>query len=368
MLDRVTPSLPPRSVVVLLGTRPEAVKLAGIVRLLGDAARVVHTGQHWDATLWSDVVTELGLPEPVASLGIGGLTRGEQIGRGVSLVDAHLAAEPARAVVVQGDTNSTLAGALAANARGVPLVHVEAGLRSGDRAMPEEHNRVLTDHIADLLLAPTETAAGHLAAEAIPAERVVVTGNTVVEAAAALLPPPEARRAILGDLTPNGYVLATLHRPENVDEPGPLAAALEALSGLPLPVVIALHPRTAASAERLGLGALLARLTVLPPLPYGRFLALMAEAAGLVSDSGGVQEEASIVKRPVFVLRRSTERPEVLGTFATLGGPAQVGATVAGWLADLPALHERLAATPTPYGDGTASERSVAALLDLLGG
>jgi UDP-N-acetylglucosamine 2-epimerase (non-hydrolysing) len=367
MLDRVTPSLPPRSVVVLLGTRPEAVKLAGVVRLLGDAARVVHTGQHWDATLWSDVVAELGLPAPVASLGIGGLTRGEQIGRGVSLVDAHLAAEPARAVVVQGDTNSTLAGALAANARGVPLAHVEAGLRSGDRAMPEEHNRVLTDHVADLLLAPTETAAGHLAAEAIPAERVVVTGNTVVEAAAALLPPPEARRALLGGLTPNGYVLATLHRPENVDEPGPLAAALEALASLPLPVVIALHPRTAASAERLGLGASLARLTVLPPLPYGRFLALMAEAAALVSDSGGVQEEASLVKRPVFVLRRSTERPEVLGTFATLGGPGEVGATVGGWLDDLPALHERLAATPTPYGDGAASERSVAALLRLLG-
>jgi UDP-N-acetylglucosamine 2-epimerase (non-hydrolysing) len=368
MLDRVTPSLPPRSVVVLLGTRPEAVKLAGIVRLLGDAARVVHTGQHWDPALWTDVVTELGLPEPVASLGIGGLTRGEQIGRGVSLVDAHLAAEPARAVVVQGDTNSTLAGALAANARGVPLAHVEAGLRSGDRAMPEEHNRILTDHVADLLLAPTETAARHLAAEGLPAGRVVVTGNTVVEAAAALLPPPAARGAVLDalGLTPDGYVLATLHRPENVDEPGPLAAALEALAGLPLPVVIALHPRTAASAERLGLGALLARLTVLPPLPYGRFLALMAEAAALVSDSGGVQEEASIVKRPVFVLRRSTERPEVLGTFATLGGPHEVGATVGGWLADLGPLHERLAATPTPYGDGTASERSVAALLALL--
>ncbi|MDQ1710985.1 MAG: hypothetical protein QOE45_435 [Frankiaceae bacterium] len=346
------------------------MKLAGIVRLLGDAARVVHTGQHWDPTLWADVVAELGLPEPVASLGIGGLTRGEQIGRGVSLVDAHLAAEPALAVVVQGDTNSTLAGALAANARGVPLAHVEAGLRSGDRAMPEEHNRVLTDHVADLLLAPTETSAANLAAESIPAERVAVTGNTVVEAAAALLPPPAARAGVLDSLglTRNGYVLATLHRPENVDAPGPLAAALEALAALPLPVVIALHPRTAASAERLGLGAALAALRVLPPLPYGRFLALMAEAAALVSDSGGVQEEASIVKRPVFVLRRSTERPEVLGTFATLGSPGEVVPTVSGWLGDLDNVHERLEAMPTPYGDGTASERSVAALLGLLGG
>jgi UDP-N-acetylglucosamine 2-epimerase (non-hydrolysing) len=364
MLDGVTPSLPPRSVVVLLGTRPEAVKLAGIVRLLGDAARVVHTGQHWDATLWADVVTELGLPEPVASLGIGGLTRGEQVGRGVSLVDAHLAAEPALAVVVQGDTNSTLAGALAANARGVPLVHVEAGLRSHDRAMPEEHNRVVTDHLADLLLAPTETAVANLHGEGLAG---VVTGNTVVEAATALLPPPDARAGVLRDLslTRNAFVLATLHRPENVDAPGPLAAALEALAALPLPVVIALHPRTAASAERLGID--LGALRVLPPLPYGRFLALMAEAAALVSDSGGVQEEASIVKRPVFVLRRSTERPEVLGTFATLGGPAEMGTTVNAWLDDLAGLHQRLAMIGTPYGDGTASQRSVEALRRLLG-
>jgi UDP-N-acetylglucosamine 2-epimerase (non-hydrolysing) len=367
MLDGVTPSLPPRSVVVLLGTRPEAVKLAGIARLLGDAARVLHTGQHWDAPLWADVIGELGLPEPVASLGIGGLTRGEQLGRGVSAIDEHLANEPALAVVVQGDTNSALAGALAANARGVPLAHVEAGLRSHDRAMPEEHNRVLTDHVADLLLAPTATSAANLAAEGVPGHRVVVTGNTVVEAATALLPPPAARAAVLGSLglARNGFVLATLHRPENVDRPEPLRDAVAALAALPLPVVIALHPRTAASAGRLGIG--LDALTVLPPLPYSRFLALMAEAAALVSDSGGVQEEASIVKRPVFVLRRSTERPEVLGTFATLGGPAELGPAVGGWLADLPATHERLAAIGTPYGDGTASRRSVDALLRLLG-
>jgi UDP-N-acetylglucosamine 2-epimerase (non-hydrolysing) len=361
----VPSSLPPRSVVVLLGTRPEAVKLAGVIRLLGDAARVVHTGQHWDPALWGDVVDELGLPEPAVSLGIGGASRGAQIGDGVRLVDALLADEPALAVVVQGDTNSTVAGALAANARGVPLLHVEAGLRSRDRAMPEEHNRVVTDHLADALCAPTEVAAANLEREGIDPARVTVTGNTVVEAALAMLPADRGPALREHGVEPGGYVLATLHRPENVDAAGPLRAAVEALSGLDLPVLLPLHPRTAASAERLGVP--LGGVRVVAPVTYGTFLALAAECAALVSDSGGVQEEASIVKRPVLVLRRSTERPEVLGTFAALGGPGDVERVVGGWLADLPGLHGGLAATPTPYGDGSASERTVEVLLRLLG-
>jgi UDP-N-acetylglucosamine 2-epimerase (non-hydrolysing) len=362
--------LPPGSVAVVLGTRPEAVKLAGIVRLLGPVARVVHSGQHWAPELAAGVLAEVGFPPAHVTLDVGGASRGAQLGEVVGRLDAHFAADRPLAVVVQGDTTTTLGGALAANAADVPVVHVEAGLRSFDRRMPEEHNRVLTDHLADLCCAPTDVSRRHLAAEGIPAERVAVTGNTVVEAVAALTPPPAERGEHLAaaGVEPGRFVLATLHRPENVDDPGVLAAVLAELGSLPLPVVLPLHPRTAARASAFGLDGALARLRVCAPLTPRPFLALAAEAALWVSDSGGLQEEASVLKRPVVVVRASTERPEVQGTFAVLVPPGpRVGEVARAWLDDLPAVHARLAAIPTPYGDGSASASTVAALGRLLG-
>ncbi|HEX9992430.1 MAG TPA: UDP-N-acetylglucosamine 2-epimerase (non-hydrolyzing) [Acidimicrobiales bacterium] len=369
-MDAPSLDLPPGSVAVVLGTRPEAVKLAGVVRLLGPAATVVHSGQHWAPELAAGVLEEVGFPAPDATLDVGGGSRGAQLGQVVARLDARFADRPPLAVVVQGDTTTTLGGALAANAAGVPVVHVEAGLRSFDRRMPEEHNRVLTDHLADLCCAPTEVSRDHLVAEGIAAERVEVTGNTVVEAVGRLTPPPPERAAHLAaaGVEPDRFVLATLHRPENVDDAAVLGAVLDELAALPLPVVLPLHPRTAARAAGFGLDGALARLRVCPPLTPRPFLALAAEAALWVSDSGGLQEEASVLKRPVVVVRASTERPEVQGTFAVLVPPGPgIGEAARAWLDDLPAVHARLAGLPTPYGDGSASARTVAALGRLLG-
>ncbi len=363
------PDLEPSSVAVVLGTRPEVLKLAGIVRLLGDAARIIHTGQHFDPNLSDVFFDEMRLPAPAAHLAVGGTTRAAQIAEGIRGLDELFAADRPAAVVVQGDTNAVLAGAIAANAREVPLVHVEAGLRSFDRRMPEEHNRVVADHLADLCLAPTKVNRANLAAEGIGGDRVVVTGNTVVEAVIELLPDAEARRAVLDELglEPARFVLATIHRPENVDDRAKLATVLAELAGLPLPVVLPIHPRTRARVEEFGLGDLLGELRVIPAAGYLRFLALLAEAAFAVSDSGGVQEEVSVLKRAVIVVRRSTERPEVQGTFAELvePGPA-LGELARSWAADVDGLRARLATLPSPYGDGSASMRSVAALRRLL--
>ena len=261
-----------------------------------------------------------------------------------------------------------MGAALAANATDTPLVHIEAGLRSFDRAMPEEHNRIVTDVLSDLCCAPTEVSRANLLESGIPAERIAVTGNTVVEAVNTLLPAERAPYLDRYGISQAGFLLATFHRPENVDDPDTLSVILTELAALELPTILPMHPRTRARVESFGLGDLLDQLQVVEPVGFQEFLALSAECAALVSDSGGVQEEVSVLKRPVLVVRRSTERPEVLGTFAerVLPGP-DIGRIVGGWLADLPALHERLATIPSPYGEGDAAELSVAAIDKLLG-
>ncbi|MFI8421521.1 non-hydrolyzing UDP-N-acetylglucosamine 2-epimerase [Streptomyces sp. NPDC085479] len=355
-------TLPARSVAVVLGTRPELVKLAELVRVLGPAARVVHTGQHYDEELSGGFLAELGLPEPEYLTGVGGNPRAVQVAAALAALDELFAAEPPLAVIVQGDTNAALAGALAANARALPLVHVEAGLRSHDRAMPEEHNRVLIDRLADLLCAATPDNRALLLAEGLPEERIAVTGNPVVEAVRDHLPPVRERAALLAahGLVPDAYVLATVHRPENTDDPAALRAVLTELAGLAseLPVVLPLHPRTRARIDAAGLTGLLDGVTVLPPAGYGTFLALARHAAVLVSDSGGVQEETTVLGRPLVVVRRSTERPEAMADFAELVTPGpRIGAAVRRRLAEGAPGLDRLAALPSPYGDGTASRR-----------
>jgi UDP-N-acetylglucosamine 2-epimerase (non-hydrolysing) len=345
------------------------IKLAPLVRLFGDASRVIHTGQHYDNNLSDLFLAELRLGQPDVRLSVGGRSRGSQIGDATSQLEAHFRDAPPACVVVHGDTNATVAGALAANALQIPLVHVEAGLRSFDRAMPEEHNRVVVDHLADLCLAPTEVNRANLAAEGIGGAKVMLTGNTVVDAVLDLLPPPAARCALLAryGLSPAGYVLSTFHRPENVDDPDVLAVILQELADLDVPVLVPIHPRTRSRIQSFGLEQLLDRLCTVEPVGYCEFLALAAESAVLVTDSGGVQEEASIVKRPVVVVRRSTERPEILGTFAQLVPPGpMIGAWVEQLLLDLPSQHASLAGLPSPYGDGTSARRSVAAITVML--
>ncbi|MFH9264770.1 non-hydrolyzing UDP-N-acetylglucosamine 2-epimerase [Streptomyces sp. NPDC017546] len=351
-----------RTVAVVLGTRPELVKLAELIRLLGPAARVVHTGQHYDEALSGAFLDELGLPEPEFLSGVGGQSRAVQVAAALAALDERFAARPPRAVVVQGDTNAALSGALVANARSIPLIHVEAGLRSHDRAMPEEHNRVLIDRLADVLCAATPENRASLLAEGVSDARIAVTGNTVVEAVRDNLPPRQERAQLLSSLglEADGYVVATLHRPENTDDPAALNAVLCQLAAISrtMRVILPLHPRTRARIEDAGLWPLLDGLTVIDPTAYGTFLALARHAALLVSDSGGVQEETTVLGRPLVVVRRSTERPEAFADFADLVEPGPgIGVAVRRRLAEGPRELRRLAALPSPYGDGTASHR-----------
>ena len=335
-------TLPARSIALVYGTRPEQIKLSVLITLLGDQARLIHTGQHHDPALANS--------QAHLQLAVGGAPRGVQIGEATAQISRHFTAEPPHAVIVQGDTNAALAGALAANAVGAPLIHIEAGLRSGDRAMPEEHNRILIDHLADHCCAATPGNVANLWAEGIAEERILLTGNTIVEAVHLTSRNHHAAAAA----PPNGqpYILATLHRPENVDTPHRLAAILTALRNLDQSVLLPLHPRTRTRIAQFSLAPHLTGLTTTPPAAYPAYLALAERAALIISDSGGIQEEASILGVPLIVLRRSTERPEALGDRCTLTHEP----------ADLPRVATTLTTTPparsaSPFGDGRASAR-----------
>jgi UDP-N-acetylglucosamine 2-epimerase (non-hydrolysing) len=361
--------LPSRSVAVVYGTRPEIIKLSRIIAILGDRAFTIYSGQHFDRNLAGDFIDELALAAPDLTLHVGGVSRAQQIAQVLSRLGEQFSKTPPAVVVVQGDTNTTVGAALAANASEIPLVHVEAGLRSFDRRMPEEHNRVTCDHLADSCLAPTETSRQNLLAEGIADERIAVTGNTVVDVATQLLQQPEQRRSLTREmeLEPSRFVLATFHRPENVDDRARLRTILEELRAVEAPILFPIHPRTLGRIQHYRLDTLLSGVRVVPPLGYRAFLNLAAESAFIISDSGGVQEEASVLKRPVIVVRRSTERPEVLGSFSTLVTSLEkISAAARSWLEDVPGLHQELAQLESPYGDGRASERSVDAILRAL--
>ena len=359
-----------RHIAVVIGTRPEIVKLAPIVRLLRSEVRLVHTQQHSDQRLSGDFLSGLRLPVPWTLTGICGEPRHVQVGRMVErLGDLFTGRRPA-AVVLQGDTNTALAAAQAGSYLGIPVVHVEAGLRSFDRAMPEELNRRVVGVVADLHCAPTSRAVANLCAEGVPSGRIRLTGNTIVEATLANLPDEAAARAIVAryGAQPGQYVLATIHRAENTDDGERLRIILDELAKLGPPVLLPVHPRTWRAIERHGLTVAADRLVSVPPVDHRTFLGLAWNAALLVSDSGGVQEQCTVLKRPLVVVRNSTERPESIEAgFAHLVQPGRaIGETGQQLLAD-PGLRDRLAGIPCPYGDGHASERISELLRGLLG-
>lgn len=353
-------------IAIVIGTRPEIIKLMPIIEHLGAEADLIYTGQHYDETMAGVFFDAFGM-SPTKVSEIGNLSRGEQIGTGTTALSKLFYDAKPRAVVVQGDTNSALAGALAANATETLLVHVEAGLRSFDRAMPEEHNRVLIDHVSDLLLAPTAVAETNLRGERC-AGRIQVTGNTVVEAVTRMLPDLSRRRQLLASygLVDNEFVLATIHRPENTDHPRNLHAIFTALQRLEVPVLLPLHPRTRMRLRASNLENLLDNLLVIEPIGYPDFLALAAHARLLISDSGGVQEEVSVLKRRAVVVRRSTERPEALGTFTVLCEPAQLADTAAEWVRAADGRQKLIEKLRSPYGDGDAGLLSVKAIHEVL--
>ena len=357
------------NVVTVIGNRPQFVKAAAVSRLLRERhdELLVHTGQHYDDELSTVFVDELGIPRPERELGIGGGSNTEQTARMLEALAPLLDEARPDIVLVYGDTNSTLAGGLAAAQRRIPVAHVEAGMRSFDRAMPEELNRVLTDHLADLLLCPSETAVRNLEREGVTG-RIRLVGDVMVDVAELVRP-----RAVADD-TPleqagvdaGGYLLATAHRAGNVDDPERLHALVALLRGASeLPVVLPLHPRTRARLEAADLMGELTeggRVRVLPPLGYIAFTSLLARAAAVLTDSGGIQKEAYLAGVRCVTLRDTTEWVETVDS---------------GWnrLVDLDLDAARAAlATPLPaerpqlYGDGHSGERVVAALSEQLPG
>ena len=345
------------TVAYLTGARPNFVKLAPVVltlrERLPDARHLlIHTEQHYDREM-SDVFLEaLGMPEPDYVLGVGSGTHGAQTGRALARVEDVLLRERPDALVVPGDVNSTLAGALAAVKLQIPVAHVESGLRSYDDSMPEEINRVLVDRVARWCFTHSPEAAANLRREGIPPRRIHFVGNTMIDSLVRMLPLAEAstvheRLA----LEPGAYVLATLHRPNLVDGAllEPMLAALGRL-GRWHPVVFPVHPRVRTRIERLRTAA---ELLLTPPLDYLEFLALESHAAAVVTDSGGVQEETSYLGVPCFTVRENTERPITLavGTNTLLGlDPSR--------LAQIPGLVEtRRRPQPIVGWDGRASER-----------
>lgn len=349
-------------VLSVVGARPQLVKLAPVASALTAAGHrhvIVHTGQHYDADLSDVFFSGLGIPAPDVHLGVGSGSHGVQTGRVLAALDPVLEAARPDWVLVYGDTNSTLAGAVAAVKQQLPVAHLEAGLRSFNRAMPEEHNRVLTDHAADLLLAPTEEALRHLAAEGLTA-RAVLVGDVMVDVCLTVRDavlregrPP----ALPGGVDPaRPYLVATVHRAENTDDPKRLAAIADALARLPLPVVLPAHPRLLARAEEHGVDLARGAVRVARPLPYAELVAAVLGAAGVVTDSGGLQKEAYLLGRPCTTLRSETEWPETLAGGWNALVPDPQSLTDAAWagIATRPAPEAPRAA---PYGDGRAAGR-----------
>ena len=354
-------------VLSVVGARPQLVKLAPIAAAFAETEHqhvIVHTGQHYDADLSDVFFTGLGIPDPDVHLGVGSGSHGVQTGSVLSAMDPVLEREQPDWVLVYGDTNSTLAGAVAAVKQHIRVAHLEAGLRSFNRRMPEEHNRVLTDHAADLLLCPTEEAMRHVANEGLT-KRSVLVGDVMVDVCMRVRDDVLAGAGVRPEL-PAGidpdqpYLLATLHRAENTDDPERLAGMLEALASLPVPVALLAHPRLVSRVEKFGLKLTQGALHSGRPLPYAGMVAAVLGSAGVVTDSGGLQKEAYLLGRPCTTLRPETEWPETL---------------VDGWnhlvpepqsFADFASLATRPAPAAergAPYGDGQAARRVV----DVLG-
>ena len=361
------------TVCFVVGARPNFMKTAPVVRALRVAAPgletlLVHTGQHYDAEMSDVFLAELGIDRPDVFLGVGSGTHGAQTARALVGVEQVLLEHEPALVVVPGDVNSTLAAALAAVKLQIPVCHLEAGLRSYDTAMPEEHNRVLTDHVSSLLLTHSAGANDNLFREGIDAAKVHLVGNTMIDS---LLAHVEAARgaapwAALG-IEPGTYGLVTLHRPALVDDERLLLETVAALIALAEigPVVFPAHPRTAARLTVLGVDSRLAQsgVSITPPLGYLEFLGLEAEARYLLTDSGGVQEETSALGVACFTLRSTTERPVTveLGTNTLLGLEPERILEIPGLLA------AGSRGGPIPLWDGHAGERAASVIFEFVG-
>lgn len=347
-------------VLSVVGARPQFVKLAPISAAMTGRADhvVVHTGQHYDELMSDVFFRDLGIPAPEVNLAVGSGKHGAQTGAMLAGLEPVFEEYRPDWVLVYGDTNSTLAAALAAVKLHLPLAHLESGLRSFNRRMPEEHNRVLTDHAADLLLAPTEVAMRHLADEGL-GDRSVLVGDVMTDVLYRV-----RDSAVAGERTaPNGladgeYYVATIHRPDNTDDAARLERIVAALAGLDRPVLLLAHPRLVAAAESAGVSLVRGSIVLTSPLAYPELVSAVSRSRGVVTDSGGLQKEAFLLRVPCTTVRPETEWVETV----ELGWNVLVGDRVE----DLAAAVERPrpgATSAAPYGDGQAASRVVDVLL-----
>jgi UDP-N-acetylglucosamine 2-epimerase (non-hydrolysing) len=346
-------------ILSVVGARPQFVKLAPVAHALVGRAEhvVVHTGQHYDALMSDVFFRDLGIPAPDVNLAVGSGAHGAMTGAMIAGLEPVFERERPDWVLTYGDTNSTLAAAVTAVKMHLPVAHLEAGLRSFNRRMPEEHNRVLTDHASDLLLAPTEVAMRHLASEGLAARSVLV-GDVMTDVLYATRDRVRAEGVPLpAGVAKGSYYVATLHRPDNTDGRDRLDAILEQLAGLSHPVLLLVHPRLAAKVAEHGLTLARGAVRPIEPLAYPELVAAVVGSAGVVTDSGGLQKEAFLLRVPCTTVRSETEWVETV----ELGWNVLVDA-------DLSVLRTTVGrATPpqtdaAPYGDGHAAERVADAL------
>jgi UDP-N-acetylglucosamine 2-epimerase (non-hydrolysing) len=349
-------------ILIVIGTRPEIIKMSPVIRECSNQGldySVVHTGQHYSYEMDRIFFEQLDLSLPEYNLDVGSGTHGAQTAAILAGIENILQQHPPGIVLVQGDTNTVCAGALAAVKLHIPVGHVEAGLRSYDRSMPEEINRIIADHVSDQLFAPTEISRQNLLREGIEAEKITVTGNTVVDAVQQNIRIAQHKVHPLEDfcLEPRQYFLVTAHRVENVDDPVRLAEILTGLKKLSehfeLPVIFPMHPRTQKMVREFALST--EGIRVIDPVGYLEFLLLESMAALILTDSGGVQEESCILSVPCVTLRENTERPETIdvGSNMLAGTNAEKILAAAERMIDIPRTWSN------PFGDGDASHRII---------
>ena len=352
----------------MIGARPQFIKAAvvsGALKINGINEFLVHTGQHFDDNMSKVFFDEMGISKPQANLGISGGTHGKMTGEMLVEVEKLVLEQKPDWVLVYGDTNSTLAGSLAASKLNVPCAHVEAGLRSDNRNMPEEINRILTDHASDLLFTPTKIAYDRLLSEGIPKKKIVRTGDVMLDAARSFEKVAFANASILSDLNLTGqsFVLCTLHRAENVDDPEILEWIVNGLNetSKEMPIVLPLHPRTKAKLKEFGLfEKISSEIKLIPPVGFLDILVLQSSSSLIVTDSGGMQKEAFFQKKPCVTVRTETEWAELLE-----GGHNRLARPMVDAIRDKAkdALEAHIDWSIELYGDGNSSETIADSLL-----
>jgi len=354
--------MPSPKIAIILGTRPEIIKMSPVIRALekiGADYFVLHTGQHYSYNMDRVFFEQLELPEARYNLDVGSGSHAEQTAKMLLGIERVLLKEKTEIVLVEGDTNSVFSGALTAAKLQIGIGHVEAGLRSYDRTMPEEVNRVLADHMADYLFAPTENARGILLGEGIPAQRIYMTGNTIVDAVFQNLELAKSKIDSLKDfnLQPHRFALVTIHRPENVDDLKRFSSIIQAIDilqpELKMPVIYPIHPRSRKMMSQFSLTT--RHATLIDPVDFLGFLQLESNAAIILTDSGGVQEEACILKVPCVTLRHNTERPETI----EIGSNIIAGTSPEKIVECVHTMLNRTRDWQNPFGDGAAGEKIV---------